>query len=336
MKMKNTFATLLSATIMTGWLACAAHADNGLLLVCNKGDRTLGIVNPDTGTQVAEVPEDGITGHEVVASADGRLAFVPIYGNSGVGHPGTDGQLIRVIDLEKRAIVGTVDFGKGVRPHCAVIGPKNKLLYVTAELENAIEVIDPKTFKILYSVPTGQSESHMLAIASNGRYGYTANVGPGTVSVLDLKRKKTVKIIPICKTTQRICISPDDKWVFTSDQATPRLAVIDTKKNEVAQWIEMPGVGYGGAVTPDGKSLVIALPAAKKAALIDLAQMKVVQTVDLPKAPQEVVIQPDGKVAYVSCDASKQVAAISLPDLKVQKLINAGKGADGLAWAQTK
>src|SRR5205085_11730010 len=87
----------------------------GWLLVCNKGDRTLGIIDPVEGRQVATVPENGITGHEVAASPDGKLAYVPIYGNSGVGSPGTDGQLLRVIDLQKRQIVNTLDFGKGVR-----------------------------------------------------------------------------------------------------------------------------------------------------------------------------------------------------------------------------
>jgi len=53
--------------------------------------------------------------HEVAASADGKAAFVPIFGNAGVGKPGTDGQLIRVIDLAKHQITGTIDFGKGVR-----------------------------------------------------------------------------------------------------------------------------------------------------------------------------------------------------------------------------
>jgi hypothetical protein len=38
-------------------------------------------------------------------------------------------------------------------------------------------------------------------------------------------------------------------------------------------------------------------------------------------------------MAYVSCDQSAKVAAISLSDWKVTKLIDAGKGADGLAWA---
>src|SRR5271166_3463046 len=224
-----------------------AAASHGWLLVDNKGDKTLGIIDPESCRQVAVVEEDGETGHEVAASPDGQRAFVPIYGNSGVGHPGTDGRLLRVIDLAARQIVGTVDFGKGVRPHCAVIGPKNGLLYITTELDNSITVIDPATLKIVATVPTGQAESHMLAITSDGRKGYTANVGPGTVSVLDFEAKKVITVIPISGTTQRISISVDDKWVFTADQTKAQLAVISTAANKVETWIELPDVAYGTA-----------------------------------------------------------------------------------------
>jgi DNA-binding beta-propeller fold protein YncE len=95
----------------------------------------------------------------------------------------------------------------------------------------------------------------------------------------------------------------------------------------------MPGLGYGSAPTPDGRWLVIALPLINKVAAIDLKTLKVAHTIDLPTRPQEVLITPDGKTAYVSCDASAKVAAISTADWKVQSLIDAGKGADGLAWA---
>ena len=307
-----------------------------LLLVANKGDRTLSIINPTTGEQLAAVPEDGVTGHEVVASADGKLAFVPIYGDSGVGRAGTDGGLIRVIDLEKRAVVGTIDFGRGVRPHCAVLGPKNKMIYVTTELESCISIIDPKIFQVVGAVPTGQAESHMLAISSDGKTGYCANVVPGTVSVLDMQKGKVLKIIPISKTTQRISISRDDKWVFTSDQTKPQLAVIDTKKNEVIKWVEMPGIGYGTATTPDGRWLLVALNGINKIAFVDLQKMQITQTLDVPKSPQEILVRPDGLFAYVSCDASKQVAVIDLEKIAVEKMIAAGSGADGLAWAASK
>ena len=305
----------------------------GLLLVCNKGDHTLGIIDPEAGKQMAVVQEDGVTGHEVVASPDGKRAFVPIYGNSGVGHEGTDGQLIRVIDLDKKAIVGTVDFGKGVRPHCAVMGPKDGLLYVTTELQNAISIIDPVSLKIVDQVPTGKPESHMLAITRDGRRGYTSNVGSGTVSVLDLEHKKVLSIIPISSVAQRIALSPDDRWVFTADQTKPQLAVIDTSTDKVSRWIELPGIAYGTAATPDGKWLIIALIGLNKVGAIDLQEMKFAKTLDLPKAPQEVLVRPDGQKAFVSCDASKKVAMIDLNNWNVEKLIDAGAGADGLAWA---
>src|SRR5216684_4126797 len=226
---------------------------HGLLLVVNKGEQSLGIVDPTSGRQIATVPEGGITGHEVVASPDGRLAYVPIYGNSGVGRPGTDGNNMVVIDIAARKVVNNVDFGRGVRPHCVIYEPKHDLLYVTTEIEDAVRVIDPKTLKTLASIPTGQPESHMLAITQDGRRGYTANVGPGTVSVLDLEAKKTLAVIPVAAQTQRISLSVDDRWAFTADQTKPQLAVIDTAKNQVSSWIAMPGVGYGTAPTPDGR-----------------------------------------------------------------------------------
>ncbi len=314
----------------------AADSSSGYLLVANKGNQTLAIVDPVAGVTVASIPEDGITGHEVVASADGQRAFVPIYGNSGVGSPGTDGSLIRVMDLAKREVVGTVDLGKGVRPHCAVMGPKNGLLYVTTELDQTITIIDPATLKVIGVVPTGQAESHMLAITRNGQRGYTANVGPGTVSVLDLEAKKVVAIIPISKQTQRISLSVDDRWVFTADQKTPRLAVIDTETNGVSTWIDLPSTGYGTAPTPDGRWLLVALNRINQVGVVDLTTMKLSRTLDVPKSPQEVLVQPDGTHAYVSCDASRQVAVIDLKEWKVAKLISTGPGTDGLAWASRK
>ncbi len=310
------------------------NSAHGLLLVANKGDQTLGIIDPEAGRQIATVPEDGVTGHEVAASPDGKRAFVPIYGNSGVGQPGTDGKLIRVVDLAKREVVGTIDLGKSMRPHCAVIGPKNGLLYVTTELDNSVTVINPDTLKVVATIPTDQPESHMLAITKDGRRGYTSNVGPGTVSVLDLEAKKVQAVIQVCRTAQRIAISVDERWVFTADQTKPQLAVIDARTNKVTNWIELPGRGYGTAPTPDGRWLLVALITKNQVGVVDLREMKLTRAIDVPRAPQEIMVRPDGKVAYASCDASKQVAVLDLQNWKVEKLIDAGRGADGLAWAK--
>jgi DNA-binding beta-propeller fold protein YncE len=310
------------------------HSDSAFLLVANKGEHTLGIIDPKADQQIATVPEGGITGHEVIASPDGRTAYVPIYGNSGVGKPGTDGTHMVVIDLGERKVVGNVDWGHGVRPHCPKFGPKDGLLYVTTELDQSVSIVDPRTLKIVGSIPTGQPESHMLALSNDGRRGYTANVGPGTVSVLDIKGSKTLAVIPISHETQRISISPDDSMVFTSDQTKPQLAVIDTATNKVKTWVPLPAPGYGTASTHDGKWLLVAVPAARKVAVVNLHTLKVEHTLDVPKAPQEVLVGPDNKTAYVSCDSSNKIAVINLADWTVQKMIETGKGTDGLAWAR--
>ena len=310
-------------------------AGNGLLLVANKGDNSLGIIDPVAGKQIAEIPEGGLTGHEITTSRDGKLAYVPIYGNSGVGQPGTDGSNMVVIDIAARKVVGNLDFGKGVRPHLPVLGPTNGLLYVSTELANAITVIDPETLKIVGSVPTGQEQSHMFAITRDGHRAYTANVGPGTVSVLDLDARKVIAVIPVSPQVQRISLSVDDKFAFTSDVTKPQLAVIDTTTNKLKTWIPLPGLGYGSAPTADGKWLIIALPGLHQVATVDLSTMKVAHRVDVGMRTQEVLLAPDGKTAYVSCDQDGKVAAISLADWKVKTVIDAGKGADGLAWAAT-
>jgi YVTN family beta-propeller protein len=311
----------------------AGFAQQDRLLVTQKGYMSLAIVDPVAGTAIASVQEGGVTGHEVIASADGHLAYVPIYGNSGVGKPGTDGRNMVVIDIATQKVVSSVDFGHGVRPHMPILGPKDGLLYVTTELENAVTLIDPKTLKIVGSIPTGAAQSHMLALSHDGSRGYTSNVEPGSVSVLDIKARKVLKVIPISTIAQRISISNDDRWVFTADQIKPRLAVIDTTTNKLKSWIPLDGVGYGSAPTPDGRWLLIALPDVNKVAVIDMNTMQVARSVAVGKSPQEVLVRPDGKVAYVSCIGSDQVAEIDLASWTVTRFIATGKGTDGLAWA---
>jgi YVTN family beta-propeller protein len=315
--------------------AAAAGAAAPMLVATNQGDRSLSIIDPAAQKQLATVPEEGVTGHEVATSPDGKLAYVPIYGSSGVGRPGTDGHEMVVIDIPSRQIVGKVDFGHGVRPHCPVYDRASGKLYVTTELDQTVTIIDPKTLKIVGSVPTGQKESHMLVISRDGKRGYTSNVGAGSVSVLDLVNRKTVTVVPISTESQRIAISNDDKWVFTSDQTKPQLAVIDTSTNKIKTWVPLPAVGYGSSPTPDGRYLLLAMPKANQLAVVDLASLKVVKTVDVPDDPVKVLARPDGKVAYVSCSKAKQVAVVDLSQWKVTSLIDAGKGVDGLAWASS-
>jgi len=332
--MSGSFSYLLASIVLLAFAAGGgrnpAPNAHGMLVVANQGDHTALLIDPRTHQELMKVTV-GINGHEVAVSPDSRFAYVPIYGNSGVGKPGSDGNTIDVIDLRERKLSATIELGKPLRPHRAQFGPDG-LLYVSAELDNALDVIDPSTRKILAEIPTGASESHMFIISPDGRRAYTANVGPGSVSVLDLKNRSLVTVIPVAKTVQRISISPDGKHVFTHDQVTPRIAVIDTATNKIADWISLPATVYTSSPTPDGSKLLAASPSGKLF-IINLSTLKLENSFAIAAASGELLVTPDGKFAFVSCPQAGVIEAFDVPGNKLLDPIKLTRGVDGLAWA---
>src|SRR3974390_2450422 len=104
--MRSIRLILFLALLLTA--VSSSMAQHGSLLVAQKGDHSLAIVDPVAGSVVTSVAENGVTGHEVAGSPDGRFAVVPIYGNSGVGRPGTDGNNIVIIDLAAHSIAANI------------------------------------------------------------------------------------------------------------------------------------------------------------------------------------------------------------------------------------
>ena len=122
-------ASLMLLALAAGGGRIPASPGHGLLVVANQREHTTLLVDPETRQELAKVTV-GVNGHEVAISPDSRFAFVPIYGNSGVGKPGTDGATIDIVDLHDRKLAATIDLGKPLRPHRAEFGPDG-MLYVT-------------------------------------------------------------------------------------------------------------------------------------------------------------------------------------------------------------
>lgn len=305
-----------------------AASSAGRLLVVNQVDHTLTVVDPDSGQPLSTVTV-GVNGHEVIASPDGSLAYVPIYSNVGLGVAGSDGRSIDVVDVAAGKLAYSIDLGEPVRPHKAAFG-EDGMLYVTAELKNAIDVVDPRTRKVVGSIPTGEPQSHMIAL--HGDRGYTANVASGTISVLDLKQRKEIGEIHAAESIQRITLSPNGRLAFV--HAKNGVVVIDTEKRQVKSTIPTSGAPYSSAITNDGKFLLVLMPAETKMAIVDLGSEKVVREVNIPAAATEAILEPRGGQAYISCYTSGQVVVLNLSTWTVDRLIKLTKGVDGLAWAR--
>ncbi len=145
------------------------------LLALSKRNHTLAIVDPATLRVIARAPV-GPDPHEVIASADGRIAYVSIYGG-GRYHA------LSVIDLVAQKALADIDTGALNGPHgLAFVGGK---LWFTAEGAKAIARYDPATSRIDWIMGTGQNRTHMIYVKADEKQLYTTNVSSGTVTILD-------------------------------------------------------------------------------------------------------------------------------------------------------
>ena len=320
----------LALSLVLSVAATVPAAAQSRLLLVSQRDHTFHEFDPVTLNEILKTVESEDAGHEVLAAPDGKTAYVPIYGNAGVGRPGTDGDHIDIFDVQTGKLTGSIKFPHGVRPHRPVWDKTTGMMYVSSEIDKTATIIDPQSGKIIGAVPTGAEQSHMITLLPDGKKLYTANVQPGSVSVVDVKAKKTLKVIPISSNTQRLSCSNDGRYVFTSDQTQPDLVVIDTTKDEIIKRIKLPSKGYGSTPTPDGKWLLVAMADDDGVAVIDLKTMQVAKTIPSIKGINEFVVSGDGKYAYATSPKLNLLAKIDLVEGKTVKTVDAGKYPDGM------
>jgi YVTN family beta-propeller protein len=318
---------LLSCAIV--WIALsslalsAAETPAVALIVGNKEENSLAIVDPGSGKVIARVPT-GEGPHEVAVSADGRLAFVANYGTAQ-----KPGSTISIIDLVTQTEKGVVHLGALRRPHgLAVAGGK---VYFTAESNRVVASFDPATAQIESIMGTGQGTTHMVVAGKTGDQLFTANIGGDSISVIE---RNTVTSIPVGKGPEGIDLSPDGKELWTAHSRDGGVSIIDVASKKVVQTLSL-GTKRSNRLkfTPDGKRVLITDLDGGELLVLDAATRKEIQRVKLGKTPEGILMARDGSRAYVCVAGDDRIAIVDLKTLQVSGHLTTGKGPDGMAWA---
>lgn len=305
----------------------AQAATASALLILNKSENTLAIVDPVSLRVLGKVPT-GEGPHEVVASADGRIAYVANYGTQK-----TVGNSISIIDIGARKEIKRLELGALLRPHGIVVA--NGKVYFTAEINRVIARYDPAADRIDLIMGTGQSITHMLVVTPDGRRAYTANIVSDTVTAIDftLPVPQQVAQIQVGKQPEGIDVSPDGREVWVGQNGDGQISIIDTATNKVKESIKVGEVPIRVKFTPDGKRVLVSDPKAGELIVIDAATRKEVKRLKIEGAPVGVLVAPDGARAFVAAIQANKVMVIDLAKLEIAGAVEAGQGPDGLAWA---
>ena len=318
------------AAMLAGW-ASAQTISKAALLALSKQDHTLAIVDPANLHVLARIPV-GDDPHEVVASADGRTAYVSNYG-FGAFHT------LTVIDLVGQKPAGVIDLGALRGPHG--LDFEQGKVWFTAEAAKAIGSYDPATGKIDWIMGTGQNRTHMLYVFPDGKRIVTTNVNSATVTILERTEGRAggpppggdwqLTVIPVGRGSEGFDVSPDGKeaWVANAWDGTVSVIDIAAKKVVATLAANVPGANRL-KFTPDGKQVLVTPGSAL--VILDAATRKEVKRLATVHGSGGIQMQPDGARAYVACGPDGYVAVIDLKTLEMVGHVDVA-GPDGLAWA---
>ena len=320
--------TLLCAAVLTtaAWVLAAAGTPSLALIVGNKEENSLAIVDPGSGKVVGRVPT-GEGPHEVAVSADGKLAFVANYGTAQ-----NPGSTISVIDLVGQKEVRKVDLRPLMRPHG--LAAADGKVYFTAEANRIVGRYDPAANKIDWVMGTGQATTHMVVAGKAAEQLFTANIGGDTITAIE---RNAVTSIAVGKGPEAIDLSPDGKELWTAHSRDGGVSIIDVAAKKVVQTLNL-GTKRSNRLkfTPDGKRVLITDMDAGELLILDAASRKEIQRVKLGKTPEGILIAKDGSRAYICVAGDDQIAIFDLKTMQVTGHLTTGKGPDGMAWADRR
>jgi YVTN family beta-propeller protein len=305
-----------------------AAQSRGHLLVLNKNENTLAIVDPNSLQVIARVPT-GEGPHEVVTSRDGRTAYVANYGTQQ-----TQGNSISIIDLAARRETRRVDLGALRRPH-GIVEAGGKI-YFTVEVNRAVARLDPATGAIDWIMGTGQNGTHMLAITPDGRRIYTANIGSDTVTVIEMPTQNSpprITHIPVGRQPEGLDLSPDGRELWVGQNGDGQISIIDTATNSVRQTIRAGQVPIRVRFTPDGRRVLVSDAQRGELIVFEAATRREVGRINIGGGvPVGVLVAPDGRRAFVAAMQAGNVVVVNLETFSIAGTIQPGRGPDGMAW----
>ena len=328
-------------------LPAIAAADSGTLLVLNKSDNTVSLIDVGTNTAMATIPT-GAGPHEVAVSPSGKIAVIANYGTQQA-----PGNSLTIIDVGGKKTLKTIDLGEYRRPH-GIGWLRGNEIVVTAEGNKALLIVDIESGKVAAAVTTDQNVSHMVVVARRYEKAFVANIGSGSVTVVDLKTRQKISDIATGAGAEGIDISPGDKEVWVTNRAANTVSVIDVETLKITATLESKDFPIRVKFAPGGRFVLVSNARSGDVAIFDAVTRKEIRRIPMmlkaaegstsgqrlfgnqfgqSPVPVGILVSPKLSHAFVANTNADIVTMIDLKTWQVAGRLTAGKEPDGLGYS---
>ena len=313
------------------------------LLVGNKAQNTLSFVDLNSG-EVVKVLPTGKGPHEVDVSPDGKTAVVANYGVAGAR-----GNSLTVVDVEQGKVSRTIDLGEHTAPHGIVWMHDNEHVVVTTEGSGEIIKVHVQSGAVVLALKTGQDTSHMVALTSDDKTAFVANIRSGSLTRLELKQGAKAKSAQTGEGAEGVALTLDDEEVWVANRADNTITVMDSETLEVLETLETGNFPVRLEMTPDGKYALVSNGRSselgiyhvrertesvrKKLALEGGKGASIFGDFGASSVPIGIQPHPSKLVIYIAHANGDVISEISTETWEILRIIDAGPEPDGMAYS---
>ena len=227
--------------------------------------------------------------HELTLSPDGTRAYGSVFGGGVFGKNKDPDHRVVVIDLAARAIDGFIDAGTYLAPH-GLMFSADGLLWVTAELNNAILGIDVARRKVVAAIDIGGA-AHWLTLSPDGTRAYVSHKQTSCLGVIDLMARRVAGQVDIPNRCEGLALSSDGMRLYVASHSAPEVNVIDTRSNTLIKRLRVEGGSEDRnqlrrvRISPDQRWLLFSSHADANVAMFRLPELQQTALLKVGKAP---------------------------------------------------
>lgn len=207
------------------------------------------------------------------------------------------------------------------------------LVYVPNSESASVDVVDPRTFKIVEHFAVGLLPQHIVPSYDLKTLYVTNDLG-NSLTAINPRTGRPMRTIPV-EDPYNLYFTPDGRYAIVVAERLHRLDFRNPRTFALVYSLRVPCVGVDHLdFSANGTYLIASCEFSGQLIKVDLATLRVVGVLDLPggprSQPQDVRISPDGNIFYVADLGAGGVWKIDGEHFRVRGFIPTGAGAHGL------